>query len=83
MNFTGVGALIAKTSSGIMSGGPAQKAGLKPGDIIVKFQDRGINAAEELIVAVRSKNVGDRITISYVREGKEYSATLSLIAAKD
>ena len=83
MNFTGMGALIAKSSTGIMLGGPAQKAGLKPGDIIIKFEDREINAAEELIVAVRSKNVADRVMITYVRDGKEYSATLSLIAAKD
>ncbi|MSO42657.1 MAG: PDZ domain-containing protein [Candidatus Planktophila sp.] len=83
MNFRGLGALVAKSSTGVMAGGPAAKAGVKQGDIIIKFGDREINAAEELIVAVRSKNVGDRVRITYVRDGKEFSATVALIAAKD
>jgi len=83
MNFTGVGALVAQSSSGVMAGGPAQKAGVKSGDIIIKFEDRDISAAEELIVAVRSKSVGDVVTIKYTRGAKEFSATVTLIAAKD
>lgn len=83
MNFTGLGALVAKSSTGILAGGPAQIAGLKPGDIIIKFEDREINAAEELIVAVRAKSVGDSITLKYMRSGKEFSATLTLVAAKE
>ena len=83
MNYSGSGALIAKSSTGIMAGGPAQKAGLKPGDIIFKFEDRDINAPEELIVAVRSKSVGDQVTLSYIRAGKEFTVTATLIAAKN
>ena len=83
MNYSGIGALIAKSSTGIMAGGPAQKAGLKPGDIIFKFEDRDINAPEELIVAVRSKSVGDQVTFSYLRAGKEFTVTATLIAAKN
>ena len=83
MNFAGVGALVAKTSAGIMTGGPAQKAGLMAGDVIIKFENREITAPEELIVAVRAKKVGDKITLSYMRGDKEFSATLTLIAAKN
>ena len=83
MDFTGLGALVAKSATGIMAGGPAQRAGLKPGDIIIEFQDREINAAEELIVAVRSKNVGDTVTLTYVRGGKEISVAVTLVAAKN
>ena len=83
MNFTGLGALVAKSNSGVMAGGPAQKAGLKPGDIIIKFENRDISAAEELIVAVRSKNVGDVVTVKYIRGKTEFSATMTLVAAKD
>lgn len=83
MNYQALGALIAKSSTGIMAGGPAQKAGLKPGDIIFKFEDRDINAAEELIVAVRSKSVGDQVRLSYLRDGKEFTANLTLVAAEN
>ncbi len=83
MNYTGLGALIAQSSTGLLAGGPAQLAGLKPGDIVIRFENREITAAEELIVAVRAKKVGDRITLTYIRDGKEFSATLTLIAAKN
>jgi len=83
MNFTGLGALVAQSKSGVMAGGPAQKAGIKSGDIIIKFENREITSAEELIVAVRSKNVGDVVTIKYMRGKKEFSATMTLVAAKD
>lgn len=81
MKFTGLGALIAKSNAALLAGGPAQLAGLKPGDIIFSFEGREINTAEELIVAVRARKVGDKITLSYFRGGKEFSATLTLIAA--
>jgi len=83
MNYSRGGALIATNSSAIMQGGPAQKAGLKPGDVIVKFEDREISTPEELIIAVRAQSVGDRVRVLYQRNGKEYSATLTLIAAKN
>ena len=83
MSFTGIGALIAKSSTAIMSGGPAQKAGLKPGDVITKFEDREINTPEELIIAVRAQSVGDQVKVSFMRDSKEMSASLTLIAAKN
>lgn len=83
MNFTGIGALVAKSAAGVMAGGPAEKAGLKPGDIIIEFEGREINAPEELVVSIRSKSVGDRVTIRFLRDDKEFSATLILIAAKE
>ena len=83
MNYDRLGALIATTSSAVMAGGPADKAGLRPGDVIVKFENREINTPEELIVAVRAQSVGDRVKLIYLRKGKELSATLTLIAAKN
>jgi putative serine protease PepD len=82
MSFTGSGALIAKKSNAIMAGGPAAKAGLKSGDIIVKFDTREITSPEELIVAVRSHDVGDSVVLTYMRDGKKMTATLILTAAK-
>lgn len=82
MNFSGPGAQISKSVKGILVGGPAQAAGLETGDIITKFENREINAPEELIVAVRAKKVGDKVSLTYMRDGKEHIAILTLIAAK-
>jgi putative serine protease PepD len=81
-NYTGVGAQISKSGSGILPGSPAQKAGLKGGDIIIEIDGKKINTPEELVVSVRSKNVGDRVTLVYMRDGAKKSVTLILIAAK-
>ncbi|MCF8552229.1 MAG: trypsin-like peptidase domain-containing protein [Candidatus Planktophila sp.] len=82
VNYMGVGAQISTSGTGILPGSPAQKAGLKAGDVIIEFDGKKINSPEELIVSVRSKNVGDRVTLVFVRDGVEKSVTLNLIAAK-
>lgn len=82
MNFTGEGAQVATSGRGILPGSPAQKAGLRGGDIVIAFDGKPINSPEELIVAVRSKNVGDVVKLTYKRGGSEKSVSLTLIAAK-
>jgi putative serine protease PepD len=82
VNYMGVGAQISTSGKGILPGSPAQKAGLRGGDIIIEFDGKRINSPEELIVSVRSKNVGDRVTLVFMRDGIKKSVTLDLIAAK-
>ncbi|MEI6405925.1 MAG: trypsin-like peptidase domain-containing protein [Actinomycetes bacterium] len=78
--FTGTGAKIADTPAAILSGGPAAKAGLKPGDIIIEFQGKPVSNSDELIVGVRSLNVGDVVTVKYLRGTVTAEAKLTLIA---
>jgi putative serine protease PepD len=82
MQYAGDGAKIADTSNAILPGGPASKAGLRAGDLIVKFDGRTITTPEELIVAIRSKNVGDKVVIEYKRAGKPFTTSLTLTAGK-
>jgi putative serine protease PepD len=82
MSVTGKGAMVSTKSNAILPGGPAEKAGLKPGDLITKFGDRVITSPEELIVAVRSHDVGDSVSLTYTRSGKSYQVTLILTAGK-
>jgi putative serine protease PepD len=82
MNYRGEGALIAKTGVAIVKGGAAEKAGLKAGDIIIEFDGRAIGSAEELIVAIRAQNVGDKVEIIYKRGSVSKSATLVLTASE-
>jgi S1-C subfamily serine protease len=82
MKYTGEGALVATSNRGILPGSPAEKAGLRSGDIVIAFDGKPITGPEELIVSVRSKNVGDVVTLTYKRNGAERTVSLTLIAAK-
>jgi len=82
MNFSGEGAQIAKTAGAVQAGGPAAKAGLRSGDIITEIDGRAITSPEELIVAVRSHNVGEEITVTYKRGGILKTISLVLAASK-
>lgn len=81
MRYTGVGAKVANAATGVKVGGPADKAGLKVGDVITVFDGKTINSADELIVAVRAKNVGDRVPLTYMRGTVSHDATVTLVAA--
>lgn len=82
MSTSGKGARISSAKNAILPGGPAAKAGLKPGDLITDFDGRPITGPEELIVTVRSRDIGDAVLVKYTRDGKRYQATLILTAAK-
>ena len=81
MNFSGTGAMIAKTAGAIIPGGPASLAGMKSGDVITEIEGRVITSPEELIVAIRSHSVGKEIEITYLRSGVSKSVRLTLAAS--
>ncbi|WP_024936185.1 S1C family serine protease [Actinomadura welshii] len=62
----------------VTKGGPADKAGLKPGDVITKVDDKPIEDATDLIAQIRSRAPGDRIKITYQREGRESNVEVTL-----
>ena len=76
--FTGTGALISSETNGITPGGPASKAGLKIGDVITKIDGKAIENSDELIVAIRSKNIGDRVKVEYQRNNVTRETTVTL-----
>ena len=82
MNYNSGGALIAKKATAILPGGPAAKAGLRPGDLITAIDGMKINTPEELIVEIRTHNVGDEVTITYLRGKTTGNVKLILIAGK-
>ena len=82
MNYTENGAQVSTSGRGILPGSPAQKAGLRGGDVIIEIDGKEIYSPEELIVSVRAKNVGDRVTLGFLRDGVKKTVTLTLIAAK-
>ena len=81
MTSTGKGALVANQPNAILKGGPADKAGIRAGDLITHFEGKEITTAEELIVAVRAQEVGDTIKLRYFRNGKSTEVSLTLVAS--
>ncbi len=66
------GALIMAggDSEAVVSGSPADRAGLQAGDIITKLNDTAINKNNSLATVLSSFKPGDTVTISYYRDGK-------------
>jgi serine protease Do len=56
----------------------AEKAGLKPGDIITAIDDTNIETPAQLSEAIGKKQPGDEITVNYLREGKANTAKVTL-----
>ena len=63
----------------LSKGSAAEKAGLKKGDIITKINnDRAINNPEELTQTIHDFKPGEKITVTYTRDGKEQKTTAML-----
>jgi len=60
------GALVAQ----VISGSPAEKAGIEQGDIIVEFDGKEVNDSKDLPRMVASTPVGKAVTIKLLRNGK-------------
>jgi serine protease DegQ len=55
-------------------GGPAAKAGIRPGDVLTAIGAQKITSVEELFAALREHDPGQRVAITYVRDGNTHSA---------
>ncbi|RDB69136.1 S1C family serine protease [Eggerthella sinensis] len=68
------GAYVAAVSEG--SG--AAEAGLQEGDIITKFDGENVESASDLMLDVRSKNPGDKVTLDVNRNGETKQIEVTL-----
>lgn len=79
------GAYIASGSSGapsIITGSPAEKAGLKEKDVITKVDGTAIDERNSLVSLVSRKAVGESVELTIIRDGKEQTIKVTLEAAK-
>ncbi|MBI3079738.1 MAG: M28 family peptidase [Deltaproteobacteria bacterium] len=60
--------------SGVRGGSPAERAGLKPGDIIVGFGGMAVKNLYDLTYALRTRRAGDEVEVVFLREGHEVRA---------
>lgn len=78
------GAYIIPSSSqgaSIVSGSPAEKAGLKEKDIITKIDGEAITSKRSLVSILGSRGVGDKVNLTILRGGKEQTIIVTLEAA--
>jgi putative serine protease PepD len=66
----------------VTAGGSAAAAGLKAGDTITAIDGTTTNDADTLASLIASHSVGDRLRITYRRDGATHTATVTLGAAK-
>lgn len=68
------GALITS----ITTDSPADKAGLKPGDVITKMDDQNISTSDDLVSVISSHQIGDQVQVTYYRGSAENAAIVVL-----
>jgi S1-C subfamily serine protease len=57
-------------------GGPADRAGIKENDVVVKVGDRTVNSLDEVTVAVRQLKIGQDAPIDVLRDGRRMTLTV-------
>lgn len=63
----------------VEKGGPAVSAGLKPGDIIVRLNNVETNSQSSFEEEMSYHYPGDKLPLSYVRDGKTYNTSITLV----
>jgi putative serine protease PepD len=87
LRYGGPGAQIAAAPAGrgtararlpVTPGGPAARAGLRAGDVIVSFAGQPVTSAQTLLDAVRTQAPGARVPVTYLSGGQARQGVLRL-----
>jgi serine protease DegQ len=70
------GAIIA----GVLKGGPADKAGMRPGDILVAVEDKPVNDTTDMLNIIAQLTPGNKTKMTVLRKNQE--ATLNVVVGK-
>jgi len=64
----------------VAAGGPADDAGLRPGDVIVEIDGEPADSVDALVVKTLKMKPGDVVHVTYERQGAKHSTSLTLSA---
>jgi serine protease DegQ len=64
--------------AGVLDGGPADSAGLKPGDVLVSLNNESINDVRELLNRVAGIEPGTEVSCKVIRKDKELSMSIKI-----
>ncbi|MFC3980927.1 S1C family serine protease [Streptosporangium jomthongense] len=63
----------------VTDGSPAAQAGIRQGDLITKINETPVDDGATVVGAIRGLKPGDKVTITYLRDGKPQTATATLV----
>ncbi len=66
------------TIANVVSGGPAEQAGLKVGDTITSVNGKPISNGDELVSDISGQKPGSKVELGYVRNGKDQKTTVTI-----
>ena len=75
---TGAKVTAGTSGSAVVSGSPADKAGLKVGDVIVAYDGNAVSSTYSLLGYVRASALNDKVTLTIVRGGKTMDVEVTL-----
>jgi len=67
----------------VAEGSPAERAGLRPGDILTRLDGETLTGSGDLLKALRAKRPGDQVTVTVRRGDRSLPVTVRLIEAED
>jgi membrane-associated protease RseP (regulator of RpoE activity) len=77
MDYRGDGGVLL---SGLAAGGPAARAGLHKGDVIVRVDSRTVNSPAELQDVIQAARVGQSVSVEVFRDGERHIISVWLDA---
>lgn len=83
MRRTGLPDLNGVAVEEVLPDSPADKAGLRTGDVIRRFGNRPVRSTQDLLEAIMSRKPGDKVSIVVWREGKEVTLSVVIGVAPD
>jgi S1-C subfamily serine protease len=81
--FLGVQVRVGPTGNGIevvklIEGCPAEKAGLKAGDLITQLDGEAVGGVQEFVKSISSRKAGDKVKLQISRDGKTDEINVTL-----
>jgi S1-C subfamily serine protease len=68
--------------SDVRPGGPAEKAGVTGGDVVVEFAGKSIGSLQDYSDALRGAKLGEPVALIVIRDGERISLTITPEARK-